>query len=397
MLNQALYDALTVVFKERPRVMNEGDRASIIYPPPRASFIEDDVTIIRSDYITGGEEYAVNCPFCVRSKDKKHRLTFHYLWDTEIVTGSLKYRCTYDKVRCFNEECQKVPENKASIINWLRSAMKNDNRVEAAAVSATENEVDENLLKNQVPMPKNLMDINSPELPFYARNYWLGMDEAKGERGFTVQHLQDFGVKFAYIPYSLKLGAPPCRQVITVFPVHQNGDYWFHQLRLIPIQGDIRNGYETDQFGEQFPKYIIPKGSRKNWALYNIDQARYYNTVYVVEGVTDVMRIGPSAIARFGKTLSRSQFATMNRLLAGKHIVIVPDTDDDEAMEQAIKQKTMLENSGNFKKVTLLKLPPGMDPGDMKGDYNTVCQDLQSLIILQENSTQSLFGNLTIL
>lgn len=394
MLNQALYDALTVVFKERPRVMNEGDRASIIYPPPRVSFIEDDVTIIRSDYITGGEEYAVNCPFC---KDKRHRLTFHYLWDTEIVTGSLKYRCTYDKVRCFNEECQKHQPNKLSIINWLRAAMKNDNRVEAAAVSATENEVDENLLKNQVPMPANVLDITSPELPYYAKNYWLGTDEVKGERGFTVKHLQDFGIKFAYLPYPIKLGAPPCKQVVTILPVVQNGDYWFHQIRLIPIQGDIRNGYETDQFGEQLPKYIIPKGSRKNWALYNIDNARYYNTVYVVEGVTDVMRVGPSAIARFGKTMSRAQLTTMNRLLAGKHIVIVPDTDDEEAMEQAIKQKTMLESSGNFKKVTLLELPSGMDPGDLKGGYEDVCQELQSLIVLQENSTQSPFGNQLIL
>ena len=394
MLNQALYDALTVVFRERPRVMNEGDRASIIYPPPQASFIQDAETLIRSDYITGGEEYAVNCPFC---KDKRHRLTFHYLWDTTIVTGALKYKCTYDKVRCFNEECQRHPQNKTSIINWLRAAMKNDNRVEAAQVSASETETDENMLKNQVPMPQNLLDINSPELPYYARNYWLGSDESKGERGFTVKHLQDFGVKFAYIPYPIKLGAPPCKQIVTVLPVVQNGDYWFHQLRLIPLQGDIRNGYETDQFGEQFPKYIIPKGSRKNWALYNIDQARYYNTVYVVEGITDVMRIGPSAIARFGKTMSRSQFATMNRLLAGKHIVIIPDMDDPEAMEQAVKQKSMLEGTGNFKQVTLLKLPGGKDPGDMKGDYNTVCQDLISLITLQESSSQSLFGDLAIL
>ena len=109
------------------------------------------------------------------------------------------------------------------------------------------------------------------------------------------------------------------------------------------------------------------------------------------------MRIGPSAIARFGKTMSRSQFATMNRLLAGKHIVIIPDMDDSEAMEQAVKQKSMLEGSGNFKQVTLLKLPGGKDPGDMKGDYNTVCQDLTSLITLQESSSQSLFGDLAIL
>ena len=373
--------------------MNAGERASILYPPPAVSFLEDAVTVIGHRSVTGGEEYAVNCRFC---KDRKHRLVFHYLWDADIYAGTIHYKCSNSLVQCFNEQCQSVPENHNSLVRWVRQALTKDNTVAAAEIQATEDGEDENSLKNQVPLPPNLLDIDSPNLPYYVRNYWLGTDKEKGERGFTAQHLRDFGIRFTYLPFAVKLGAPLCQQMVSILPVHQNGDYWFFQIRMIPIQGDIRNGYETDQFGEQLPKYIIPKGSRKNWALYNIDRARYYNTVYVVEGITDVMRIGPSAIARFGKTLSHAQFTQMNRLLAGKEIVIIPDMDDPEAVEHAVKQKAMLENTGNFRKVTMIRLPGNIDPGDLEGGHDEVCQYLKELTDLQELTTQSLCGNLAI-
>lgn len=395
MLNQALYDALTVVFKERPKVINEGERANIIFPPPRVSFLQDAETVIDSSNISGGEEYAVNCKFC---KDTRHRLYFKYLWNTQIVAGTTTYRCSDALVHCFNENCQKHPQNRQDLKNWLGSALAQDNRVQAEAIAASQDsEVDTNLLKNHVPLPPNLHDIDSPSLPPYVRSYWLGHDEFKGERGYSPSTLRQFNVKFAYLNYPLKLGAPICSQMVTILPVYQNEDYWFHQIRLIPIQGNINLGYERDQFGEQLPKYIIPKGSKKNWALYNIDNAKFHNTVYLVEGITDVMRIGPSAIARFGKTLSHAQATIMNRLLAGKNIVILPDMDDIEAVEQAVKQRAMLESSGNFRSVKLIELPKGTDPGDLKGDYTRVCQYLKELTDLQELSTQSLCGNLAIL
>lgn len=394
MLNQALYDALTVVFRERPKVVNEGERANIVFPPPRISFIQDAETFIDNSNISGGEEYVVNCNFC---KDSRHRLYFKYLWNTELTVGGTRYRCSDTLVHCFNENCQKYESNRRQWKDWVEDALKRDNSVEVQSIAASaDTEQDLNLLKNHVPLPGNLMDIDSPNLPPYVRSYWLGTDKSKGERGFTERHLRDFGVRFAYLPYPIKLGAPVCRQAVTILPVVQNGDHWFFQIRLIPIDGDIRLGYERDQFGVELPKYIIPKGSKKNWALYNIDNARYYNTVYVVEGITDVMRIGPSAVARFGKTMSHAQMTIANRLLTGKNIVLVPDMDDPEALEQAIKQKVLMENSGNFRKVTLIKLPGNADPGSLEGGYAEVCQYLKELTDLQELNTQSLCGSLEI-
>ena len=54
------------------------------------------------------------------------------------------------------------------------------------------------------------------------------------------------------------------------------------------------------------PKYFTMPTMKKTELLYNLDQARNFNSVVLVEGVTDVWKVGPASVAMFGKTLSRT-------------------------------------------------------------------------------------------
>lgn len=386
-LNDNLYKAIAEVFGEPPRIINEGEQAQVDYPPPILSILDSAITPIAANRIHGGEQYCECCPFC---GDKRYRLYFSYLWAARIDMGGAIYRCTDSLVRCFNEECQRIPANKNLIRAQLGAILSDENRLQSVNVTAAD-PVSEVSLANQVPLPPNLKDIMDPTVPEYVRQYWLGV------RGFDVDTLRHYGVSFAYLNHPLKAGAPMCQQMVTVIPVVQNGEYWFHQIRLIPILGDPNRGYEKDQLGSELPRYIIPHGSRKNWALYNVDNAIFASTVYLVEGVSDVWRIGDSAVARFGKTLSRAQIVILKEKLFGKRIVIVPDMDDEQAYEEALRQQVMLAGSGVFSDVLISALDPGQDPGDLRGNQKEVQACLESRISLPAGNTKSQYGSRDIL
>lgn len=389
MLNKALYDAITVAFKEKPKISREGEVASIIYPVTHSlsSFYDEEVIIPVSN-IKGGEQYAINCPYC---KDKKHRLNFSYLYNTELIVGATRYRCSDYLVNCYNEGCQRVPENHLAIKNSIASVIgKVDPESISDLISSNEDEEEDRLI-NQVPIPDNLLDITDSKIPYYVKEYWFK------HRKYTPEILNHFGVKFTYLNHPVKQGARICSQMVTIIPVYQNGDYWFYQIRLIPINGDPANGYEKDQFDVELPRYIIPKGSRKNWALYNIDRAYTKKNIFLVEGPSDVWRIGDSAVARFGKNLSRAQVNQLILKAFGKNIIIVPDMDDPQALELAIKQQEQLKDLEVFESVLISKLPKGVDPGDLQGTSEEVCRFLIEHTHSQESSTSLLYGDPAIL
>ena len=387
MLNEKLYRAVFSLFGE-PRIVNEGEQAQVEFPIPTMTFLGSAVTHIPARNIHGGEQYCVCCPFC---GDKRYRLYFSYLWGAHISLGDVIYQCSDALVNCFNEQCQHIQSNRVAIVSQLRAALGDDNLLTTDQLTSTAAE-SVNSLANQVPLPPGpLRSITDPLVPEYVRRYWLGV------RGFSPDVLDYYGVKFTYLNRPVKVGAPICQQMVTIIPVHQNGEYWFYQIRLIPVAGDPSKGYERDMLGSELPKYIIPHGSRKNWALYNIDRAVNAQTVYIVEGVSDVWRIGDAAIARFGKTLSRAQIVQLKEKLFNKRLVIVPDMDDAQAYDEALRQQVMLRGSGVFRDVLISKLDPGKDPADLRGNCLEVQECLEKHIDLPVGSMMSSFGSPDIL
>jgi DNA primase len=99
-------------------------------------------------------------------------------------------------------------------------------------------------------------------------------------------------------------------------------------------------------------KSISPIGS----TLYNVDNA--IDTIIVVEGITDVWRLGDGAVA-----IGRKKFTSwqVKRLLKFKRIFIMLDADATDMAEQ------LASNLGMFSDVTLLELNSG-DPADLSDD-----------------------------
>lgn len=93
--------------------------------------------------------------------------------------------------------------------------------------------------------------------------------------------------------------------------------------------------------------------------LYGIDLVQR-DTVVVVEGIADVWRLGPGAVATFGISYKKEQVLLLNQRF--KKIFILFDSYPQEAMEQA--NNLAMELIGLGSNVEVLELDKG-DPADM--------------------------------
>jgi hypothetical protein len=115
------------------------------------------------------------------------------------------------------------------------------------------------------------------------------------------------------------------------------------------------------------PKYLIASGMHKNELLYGLPEAiKTGGPVVIVEGVTDVWRLGTNALGLFGKTISDRQVKLLLRHLESRPVVVLLDED---AAENARRVREKIRSSrllaGDEAPVVLAKLPRGRkDPGE---------------------------------
>ena len=383
MRNPKLYHAMKQIFGETPKIINEGEPCHLVNVYAEYSFTPR-IQELNTKCTQGGEQYAVNCPFC---GDTRQRLYVSHMWDTEFVQNNVRYHCSDRLLRCFNEECVADPENRQKIINSLREAI-------GAMVEIPEEEMggsevyQGNELANQCLYPAEAKNLDDPYTPKEVLMYIQ-------ERGFDPKDLQEhWGVQWL-VRYG-KFSHP-----ILVIPVIQNGEFWFWQGRLVPIDGHVDGEVERDpSTGKVFPKYYFPHGVKKAWALYNLDKARTHDTLFLVEGVTDAWALGQSAVARFGKSLSSAQVQLLSNQCFGKHIIIVPDMDDEQALGCAKEDAMKLELQSAFASVRLALPPAGMDPCDLLKHYGkeAACQlKSQAKSLSQVNAMSGPCGGLGML
>jgi DNA primase len=105
----------------------------------------------------------------------------------------------------------------------------------------------------------------------------------------------------------------------------------------------------------------LPKGQ----LLYNLDRASRQPFIVLVEGVTDVWRLGSMAVSGFGKDLSDQQVCLLREAsqAGARHVVILLDGGETVA---AWKAKRAL-NRAQVPTVTV-DLPSGLDPADHHQD-----------------------------
>ena len=119
-------------------------------------------------------------------------------------------------------------------------------------------------------------------------------------------------------------------------------------------------GWQARFVGEcpaEVPKYLSCKGMRKSQLLYGLAEARSTTgPVVIVEGPTDVWRLGPGAVALFGKDMSLPQQQLLDQHLPGRHVVVMLDRD---AQDNAADVCSTLLNRGRV--AVLAGLPDGRD------------------------------------
>jgi DNA primase len=161
------------------------------------------------------------------------------------------------------------------------------------------------------------------------------------ERGLTYETLEHFEIGFSNAKERV------------VIPVRDA------QYKLVGFIGRATTS-------EQEPRYLYNKGFKRADVLFNIQNAKQYNSCIVVEGSVDAMFIHqagfPNVVATLGSRVSEYQYKLLRRYFDSITIF----SDNDDAGEQ---MKHDILNACRGKELYTVKLPEDRkDAGEMSDD-----------------------------
>ena len=344
-LNPTLFSMLQAQFGE-VRISNAGQpRIATRVPDPArpGRFIE------RTDQ--RGEQYGCSCPFC---GDQGCRFYISYMYGVlDPATGQRNYALWC----CFNEQCHRSETNRRILRSRLALPLsrRHAQHVEIAPISAP------TPVSKEIILPEGLTPIASLPASHPAAIYLSA-------RGFDLQYLQDtWDVSFC--DWCLECRPTATRRI--VIPAYSPAKLFSptydpsQPLVLRGWQARIVPGFEV--LGGSDAKYLSAAGMQKSELLYGLPSAlAATGPVFLVEGPADAWRLGPGALALFGKDLSQTQKLLLVHHFPGRPIHIMLDQDAQDAA-QKIQHDLSLARSGSpgDNRVNILTLPPGRkDPGE---------------------------------
>lgn len=343
-LNPWLYDRLQHCFG-RVRIENAGCSGW-------GAVVLDPVSLRPRRRASGSEEYVVRCPFCV---DHSGHLYINYRYgldDTETEQDNLQL------AHCFREECLKDPDNRrflAERIFTVRPASPRQGTwpapfhrpAEAPGRSGHRRPTADDL--QLAPLAPNTV----PSLYLHAR----GFDVAELAATWGIRYCTGSG------RYRLMSGR-------IYVPVTMDD-------ALVGWQG--RYPAELDWAAAGAPKYYNAPGMTKSQVLYNYDLARAEPVVVVVEGVTDVWRVGPAGVALFGKSASEAQVRLLAATWSDRPVLILLDAEAQAEARELRRRLVALHP----RDVAVLSLPSGLDPAScpraLLGQYIVLTAQAQSV------------------
>jgi hypothetical protein len=328
-LNPTLYNLLKQRFQS-VQVANENS-AMVGYNAPSL------ITRGRYDYVVAswGEYYRVRCPFC---DDRRHRLWINHLYGQPNM-----HRNGYPEswlAVCYNEACTTNPANRHSLERMIFGFQNVRDRRAPMVIEIGE---DHTLPLGIVQPPGEILPLSHGPRDHPARTYLIG-------RRFDPDWLaENFKVGFVFsVNTSIDERWRSMYQRIYM-PVYMNG-------ALVGWQGRLT----WDPPKEGPPKYFTLPSMPKRRILYNVDIARYWPFVVVVEGLPSVWRIGGPAVAMFGKTLGQGQQLLLSTYWSGKPIILMLDPDARDEMEGILRELTTTTTSP----IIPIWLSQGYDPAD---------------------------------
>lgn len=168
------------------------------------------------------------------------------------------------------------------------------------------------------------------------------------KRGITLEDVAPFGLF-----YTLNIGKYKNR---LVFPVWEGENLVYWQARSM----------EDPVPGERYIKCLNPPKEPgapvSTDVLMNIDTATKFDTVIIVEGPMDLIKVGPDAVCTFGKHITNTQVTKL--LTRGvKNVILMWDADAKKDMDNVAPWLASLFN------LKLVYLPSG-DPGERTREEN---------------------------
>lgn len=355
MLNERLFVALRDLFGKDPTIANEGEEAKFSCPPLKHTpWKRKTKRYAKVD--EWGECYTLDCPEC---GDSRNRLWFSHLYGMTTKSKNVTYY--FGRVyTCYNEKCDLSK-------SLSRLSMDLNQHVIDTKPSAFIS-----IIQAESTIPKGCLPLLNPDVPEYVLSYLYG-------RGFDpVALANNLFVHFAPkgVIYEAATEVREARQ-------------FYEDRLLIPIiQGNRFVGYQARRFTDKSKgaKYmtIDAKASK---SLYGRDSAMFHRDIVIVEGPTDVWRIGPNSVALFGKTLKPGQLSLMKLLwgFSGRAIVCLDNdkptatnTNPGYARERVVAR---LRREGVFPRGVIgLELPEGRDPASLP--EHTLHQWIQEAFLL---------------
>lgn len=250
----------------------------------------------------GGEEYAINCPVC---KETRQRCYINYMYGAHIQGLPV-----FGAVHCFNGHC----ENKG-LARVVRDMLDKHAYTytppsgDGATVSSTPSEDIEDVvgrMSSGAYWPKETKLLS--ELP---ANH--PMVEYVKSRGLDPNYLSaSYGVAHA----DGKVRGKFRRRLVV--PIHCLGRYVGCLGRALPGWTPLVVKDQNKKWPYTVGKYVNSPGLSTSRIFYNYDAAAKHDVIVVTEGVMDVWKIGPWAVAMCKAVISPSQVALLVRACTGR-------------------------------------------------------------------------------
>jgi hypothetical protein len=320
-LNPELYQALQTAFTQ-VSVTNEGELRQVQTLPDW-----QDGGRLRSQVVASGEQFRTNCPYC---NDTRQRLYFSYEWaqpNPDTNSDNLHL------VKCFNEDCLRSRTRQRDLLKRVYPLGRDRSTGLAPPLAVPDPFVPS--LPDGILVPVDQLPEAHPAAQYLRqRNF----DPGELWAAWQVQHCE------------LSMTAKPNPSQRLIIPVYTAD-------RLLA-------GWQARYVGDcpdEIPKYLSCKGMRKSQLLYGLPESlNDSGPVVIVEGPTDVWRLGQGAIALFGKDMSLHQQQLLDRHLPGRPVVVMLDRD---AQEKAVELQQILLHRNRV--AVLAGLPEGRnDVGD---------------------------------
>jgi hypothetical protein len=194
------------------------------------------------------------------------------------------------------------------------------------------------------------------------------------DRGFDPSELQD-SWQVGYSDYCA-VSRPPIAGGRIIIPV------WRPAMQFAPdtaSQPRVLTGWQARAVPEiqpvpGAPKYLSAAGFRKSESLYGLPQAlQSIGPIFLCEGVFDAWRLGPGALALFGKTLSNQQKALLGCHFSAREVVVMLDADAAEDARRIRDQLQRVRGPGS-PQVVIAMMPSGRtDPGECTQEELVQC------------------------